>query len=86
MISERREPLVVSICTPDLKGDVLPFDITKLAEPLPKSLEKSRGWEFRGQNANSVEFNGLLRMRTERPRNRRAAEKPDEIAPPHAAP
>ena len=81
MISERREPLAVSFCTPDLKRDVLPLDVTKLAEPLPKSLKKSGGWEFRGQNANSVEFNGLLRTRTERPRDRRAAKKRDELAP-----
>jgi hypothetical protein len=43
MISERRKPLAVSFCTPDLKGDVLPFDVTELAEPLPKSLKKSGG-------------------------------------------
>jgi hypothetical protein len=30
MISERRKPLAVSFCTPDLKGDVLPFDVTDL--------------------------------------------------------
>ena len=54
MISERRKPLAVSFCTPDLKGDVLPFDVTELAEPLPKSLKKSGGREFWGQNANSV--------------------------------
>ena len=46
MISERRKPLAVSFCTPDLKGDVLPFDVTELAEPLPKSLKKSGGWEL----------------------------------------
>jgi hypothetical protein len=81
MISERRKPLAVSFCTPDLKGDVLPFDVTELAEPLPKSLKKSGGWEVWGQNANSVEFNGLLRTRGKRPRHRRATEKRDELAP-----
>jgi hypothetical protein len=40
--------LAVSFCTPDLKPDVLPLDVTKLAELLLKSLQKSRGWEFRG--------------------------------------
>jgi hypothetical protein len=34
-----------------------------------------------GQNANSVDFNGLLRTRTEWPRNRRATKKRDELAP-----
>ena len=48
MISERREPLAVSFCTPDLKGDVLPFDVTELAKSLPKSVKKSGRWEFRG--------------------------------------
>jgi hypothetical protein len=81
MISERREPLAVSFCTPDLKCDVLPLNVAKLAEPLPKSLKKSRGWEFRGQNANSVEFNGLLRRRTQWPSDRRPTEKDDELAP-----
>ena len=75
MISEHRKPLAVSFCTPDLKRDVLPFDITKLAKPLPKSLKKSRGWQFGGQNANSVEFNGLLRRRDKRPRDRRTTKK-----------
>jgi hypothetical protein len=65
--------LAVSFSTPDLKRDVLPLDVTKLAEPLPKSLKKSGGWKFGGQNANSVKFNSLLRTRTERPRDGRAA-------------
>jgi hypothetical protein len=77
MMGERREPLAVSFGTPDLKRDVLPLDVTKLAEALPKSLKKSRGWEFRGQNANSVEFDGLLRRRTMRPRDHRPSEKGD---------
>ena len=86
MISERRKPLAVSFCTPDLKGDVLPFDVTELAEPLPKSLKKSGGWEFWGQNANSVEFNGLLRVRRERPCGRSTTEKRDEISSLHVRP
>ena len=86
MISERRKPLAVSFCTPDLKGDVLPLNITKLAKPLPKSLKKSGGWEFRGQNANSVEFTGLLRTRDKRPRGRSTTEKPDEISSLHVCP
>ena len=56
MISERREPLAVSFCISDFKRDVLSLNITKLAEPLPKSVKKSGRWEFRGQNANSVKF------------------------------
>ena len=43
MISERREPLAVSFCISDLKRDVLPLNVTKLAKPLPKSLKKSGG-------------------------------------------
>ena len=81
MISKRRESLAVSFCISDLKRDVLPLNITKLAEPLPKSLKKSRGWEFRGQNANSVEFTGLLCTRTKRPRDHRPSKKRDELAP-----
>ena len=48
MISERPEPLAVSFCAPDLERDVLPLDVTELAEPLPKSLKKSGGREFWG--------------------------------------
>ena len=43
MISERHEPLAVSFCISDLKRDVLPLNVTKLAEPLPKSVKKSGG-------------------------------------------
>jgi hypothetical protein len=86
MISERRKPLAVSFCTPDLKGDVLPFDVTELAEPLPKSLKKSGGRQFGGQNANSVELNGLLRTRDKRPRDRSTTEKRDEISSLHVCP
>ena len=34
----------------------------------------------------SGDFRLLLRMRLERPRNRRATKKPDKFPPPHAAP
>jgi len=86
MISERREPLAVSFCISDLKRDVLPLNITKLAKPLPKSLKKSRGREFRRQNANSVKFTGLLRTRDKRPCGRSTTEKPDEISSLHVCP
>jgi hypothetical protein len=75
--------LAVSFCISDFKRDVLSLNITKLAEPLPKSVKKSGGWEFRGQNANSVEFNGLLRVRRERPCCRSTSEKRDEISSLH---
>jgi hypothetical protein len=64
----------------------LSFDVTELAEPLPKSLKKSGGWQFGGQNANSVEFNGLLRTRDKRPRDRSTTEKRDEISSLHVRP
>jgi hypothetical protein len=75
--------LAVSFCISDLKRKVLPLNITKLAETSPKSVKKSGGWEFRGQNANSVEFNGLLRVRRERPCGRSTTEKHDEISSLH---
>jgi hypothetical protein len=81
MISEGHEPLAVSFCISDFKRDGLPLDVTKLSKSLPKSLKKSGGWQFGGQNANSVEFNGLLRRRTKRPRDRRPSKKGDELAP-----
>jgi hypothetical protein len=81
MTSERRKPLVVSFGAADLKRDVLSLNITKLAKPLPKSVKKPGGWEFRRQNANSVVFNGLLCKRTVRPCDQRPNEKGDELAP-----
>jgi hypothetical protein len=86
MISERREPLAVSFCISNLKRNVLSLNVTKLAETLPKSVKKSGGWEFRGQNANSVEFNGLLRMCSKRPCSRSTTEKRDEISSLHVCP
>src|SRR6478752_6080999 len=83
MISERRKPLAVSFCISDLKRDILPLNITKLAKPLPKGLKKSRGREFRRQNANSVKFTGLLRTRDKRPCGGSTTEKPDEISSLH---
>jgi hypothetical protein len=81
MTSERRKPLVVSFGAADLKRDVLPLNITKLAKPLPKSVKKPGGWEFRRQNANSVEFNGLLRVCREWPCGRSTTKKRDKLAP-----
>jgi len=78
--------LAVTFGASNLKRDVLPFNVTKLAEPLSKSLKKSGGWEFRGQNANSVKFTGLLRTRDKRPCGRSTTEKRDEISSLHVCP
>src|SRR5262245_32944783 len=83
MIGKRHKPLAVTFCTPNLKGDVLPFDVTELEESLPKSLKKAGRWQVGGQNANSVEFCGLLRARHERPCRRNTPDKADKFPPPH---
>ena len=58
----------------------------RFVEPLPKSLKKSGGWQFGGQNTDSVEFTGLLRVRRERPCGRKTTEKRDEISSLHVCP
>ncbi len=85
LTGERGKPLAISFRVADFKGNVLPFDVTKLAEPLVKRLKQLRRQAFRRKNTNSVEFPRLLlRPRGER-QHGRAADETDELAPLHCA-
>ena len=86
---ERRKPIIVAI-RPAVFDDKIPsFLIAEIAQARAKGL-----WAFgqtvrsgRSQEPDPKDLRRwLLRTRSERPRNRRTAEKRDELAPSHCRP
>src|SRR5439155_18317442 len=78
------QPVKVVLGGPLLEGDVPAFDPAELAQPVGENgpmLGRERG--TRAEHSYSINFAWLLRARSERPRRRRAAEKRDELPPPH---
>ena len=71
-----------------IRYDSLPFDVAQLSKPLPKRLDVMLG--HRGSAAESKtnprDFRLRLCRARERPPCRCAAEKCDELTPPHATP
>src|SRR6516164_2795610 len=76
-----RKPVEVSFRRSKLKSNVLPLDIPKIAQSLPKLPPKL----FRIDIANDQSADGwhlrLLRARSERPCSRSAAERSNEFSP-----
>src|SRR2546425_6060754 len=78
-----------ALCPAELDVNVLAFDVTKLTKPHPQCLHAGRGSSSgaESQVADTRYFGRLLlRPRRERPGCSRAAEKRDELPPPHANP
>jgi hypothetical protein len=73
----------LSLVGPELVPHGLAFDVTQIAHPVLKQPpEFIRAWSPNHQNADGRGFR-LLRGAGERPERRRAAEKGEEVAPPH---
>jgi len=65
----------------------LPFDVAQLPQRLPKRLQEVLGGPSAGENdTNPRDFRLRLCKGGERPPNRCAAEKCDELTPLHAIP
>jgi hypothetical protein len=73
------EPTVPALRRSDLYLDISPHNVATLAERLAKRPQRFRAADEK--DADAAHFLALLRPRRERPRNHRAAEKRDEIAP-----
>jgi hypothetical protein len=83
LLGELRKTLLPAFRVAPLNEEILAFDIASLAKPLSECCEKV--WAARWQAGLNVPDLGdphrLLRARRERPRDRRAAEQRDEVAP-----
>src|SRR5438128_114228 len=66
----------ISVAIRIVKGDVLAFEITEIAQPVAEGLPPGRVIN----DADTRDLPRLLRSRRERPRGCRAAEQPDELA------
>src|SRR5262249_31928498 len=62
-----------------VEGDVLAFEVTEIAQPVTEGVPLERVVD----NADVRDLPHLLRARHERPREGRAAEQRDELAPLH---
>src|SRR5262249_10539833 len=82
------EALAASLCPANFDRDIATIDPTKFAQPPNESGKQLAAARRRGraQEPNGRQLAHLLRARRERPRGRRAAEKHDELAAPHALP
>src|SRR5262249_36649574 len=81
--SEQGETVVLSLSVAILDCYVLVFDIARFGQGPEKCREIRRHWSWRsGMKKSDHRHRRLLRARCERPR-RRAANKRDELAPPH---
>jgi hypothetical protein len=78
------KPLDLPFSGPKLDGHILTFHVTQFVEPLPECIKKmSTGRQgARPENSYAGQFR-LLRGRRERPHDRGAPQKRDELAPPH---
>src|SRR5262249_15079611 len=74
----------LTFCEAEIELQVLPFDITEIAEPFFERLYEMRNLSW-GKIANPRNLRRLLRVRRERKPNS-TAEKNDERAPLHGAP
>src|SRR5262245_56869577 len=79
-----REPAEIPGNRPKLCLDVLALDMARLLQPLSKRAQTLHVVVKRcdAEEADHRECR-LLRARRQRPRRRRAAEQPDQLAPPH---
>src|SRR5262249_746438 len=80
------ETLAAALRPANLNRDVATFHPTEFAQPLhecgePLALDQGRGG---AQESDGRQLAGLLRVGRERPRDRRAAEQQDEVAPSYA--
>src|SRR5262249_30208545 len=92
LVGQRYIALRPSLCGLSPRTEVVPLDVAKPAQ-LPKECDGLRivralphfaNGERRTDDSYSILFWRLLRTRAERPRDCRAAEKRDELAPPHS--
>jgi hypothetical protein len=65
-VCQRAEPLVFPLRIPQFERDVFPFDVPKLAEPLPEGFEEPRGRAVVHENANAVYLRRWLRLSDDR--------------------
>src|SRR5262249_5775442 len=83
---QRRQTVVATLRPAILDPDVLALDIASLLQALPECRNDMRIALRCGRIEEADNWHILLRARRERPRCRRAAQKRDELAPPHTFP
>src|SRR5262249_11993010 len=84
---QRRQPIIMALCPPELDRNVLAFDIAGLRKA---ATETGHEWFVLLGRCRIEEpdhrHRRLLRVRRERPRGRRAADERDELAAFHSIP
>ena len=87
---ERRQAIGLSFGIAKLEDDIPAFDPAQTHEPLLQFSDSTLIFRIARreslENADPPHAVGLLRVRRERPYDRRAADKPDELAPSHCLP
>src|SRR5215467_10298448 len=84
---QRRQPVILIFGPAKFDRHILPFDEARLFQALPKSGDVWRIWTGRcGSKKPNNRHGRLLRARRARPCGYSAAEKCDEVPPPHGAP
>src|SRR5262245_542128 len=87
-----RQPVRPTLSKTRVDTDVLPFNPPELAQPLPESVKEM--WVSGGRGEREITYPVYLRRLLrlggvrcgEQPPDRPAAEKCDELTPPHATP
>jgi len=86
VLRQPRQPVILTLGRAILDRDVLPLDIAGFLEALAERRHQvGRSFNRRASQKTDHRQRRLLRPRRERPRDSRAAEQCDELAPPHAA-
>jgi hypothetical protein len=80
------EPLELPLGISVFNHDVATLDVTEVTQSLAEGVLQARAGQVGRQVAYSSDLGRLLGVRGDRPPNRRAGEKCDELPPPHAKP